>query len=169
MGDEEFLVVSDTLPGDLKWKKMNVEELQEILMQKIDEGFTFPINPKWVLCDPGWRRVYDKLLSSTKANVQDSINCWMPPETGLRKKIDSISARHPLGFRIKGTFDKMKTVRKSMNLGHEGTEEMDLLEEELERYAKIQKSWHKVRLFVYWIRFLREKRFEKEERLALGL
>jgi hypothetical protein len=60
--DDEFLVISDTLPGNIKWKKMNVKELQEILIEKIDVGFTFPINPKWVLCDPGWKRVYE--------------NCW---------------------------------------------------------------------------------------------
>jgi len=154
--DEEFLVVSDTLPGDLKWKKMNVEELQEILIEKIDEGFTFPINPKWVLCDPGWRRVYDKLLASTKPNVQDSINCWMPPDTGLRDAIDAVSARHPLGFRANGASEKI-----------EGTEEMDLMEVELERYVKVAKLWRKVRMFVYWIRFLREKRREREERESL--
>jgi hypothetical protein len=99
--DDEFLVISDTLPGNIKWKKMNVKELQEILIEKIDVGFTFPINPKWVLCDPGWKRVYDKLLASNHPNVQDSINCWLPPESGLREQIEEISARHPDGFKVK--------------------------------------------------------------------
>ena len=153
--DETFLVVSDTLPGNLKWKKMNVEELQEILIQKIEEGFTFPINPKWILCDPGWRRVYDKLRASTKPNVQDSIDCWMPPETGLREKIDAISARHPRGF--------VESILRSRT---EGTETKDLMEEELERYAEVQGYWRKVRLFLYWVRFLRQKRREREEREA---
>ena len=44
--DDEFLIISDTLGGNIKWKKVNAEELQEILIAKIDVGFTFPINPK---------------------------------------------------------------------------------------------------------------------------
>ncbi len=142
--DDEFLVISDTLPGKVKWKKMNVFELQETLMTKIDEGFTFPINPKWVLCDPGWRRVYDKLLASQKPNVQDSINCWLPPETGLREQIDAISKRHPHGF--EGRVCKV-----------EGTEVMDKMEEELERYRRVQALWRKARALVWWIIFLHTK------------
>jgi len=151
--DEDFLVVSDTLPGNLKWKKVKVPELQDILITKIDEGFTFPINPKWVLCDPGWRRVYDKLLASQKPNVQDSLKCWLPPETGLREEIDSISARHPLGF--EGDCAAEKT---------EGTEVMDQLQDDLERYFKLQRAWRKLRLVLHWIRFVREKRREREEK-----
>lgn len=133
---------------------MKVPELQEILIQKIDEGFTFPINPKWVLCDPGWRRVYNKLLASQKPNVQDSINCWLPPGTGLREKIDAISARHPSGFG--GSDTKVKFYRKDRLL----------MEDELERYVKMQRAWRKLRLVLYWIRFVREKRREREEREA---
>eukprot|EP00956_Cyclotella_meneghiniana_P025020 scaffold51314_cov71-Cyclotella_meneghiniana.AAC.2 len=96
--DDEFLIISDTLAGNVKWKKVNAEELQNILIDKIDVGFTFPINPKWVLCDPGWKRVYDKLLASEHPNVQDSINCWLPPGTGLREQIAEISTKHPNGF-----------------------------------------------------------------------
>lgn len=44
--DDEFLVISDTLSGNIKWKKVNVTELQKIMIEKIDDGFTFPLNPK---------------------------------------------------------------------------------------------------------------------------
>jgi len=157
--DETFLVISDTLPGNLKWKKVKVPELQDILLQKINEGFTFPINPKWVLCDPGWRRVYDKLLTSKKPNVQDSINCWLPPGSGLREEIDRISAKYPLGFEG-GTPSRLGATT-------EGTEVRDMMEEDLERYFKMQRAWRKLRLVLYWIRFVREKRREKEERESL--
>lgn len=62
MEDDLFLVISDTLPGKVPWKYVKSDELIDILCQKVDEGFTFPLNPKWVLCDRGWKRVYDKLL-----------------------------------------------------------------------------------------------------------
>ena len=42
--------------------------------------------------------MYDKLLASEHPNVQDSINCWLPPGTGLREQIAKISAKHPNGF-----------------------------------------------------------------------
>ncbi|KAL9178294.1 hypothetical protein ACHAXT_001722 [Thalassiosira profunda] len=149
--DDELLVISDTLPGNVKWKKVNVQELQDLLITKIDEGFTFPINPKWVLCDPGWRRVYDKLLASQKPNVQDSINCWLPPGTGLRAEIDAISEKHPLGF-------EGKFARRKMDLY--------LMEDELERYYKVQRAWRKLRLLLYWMRYVREKQRDREERLS---
>lgn len=145
-------MISDTLPGNLKWKKVKVPELQEILIQKIDEGFTFPINPKWVLCDPGWRTVYDKLLASDKPNVQDSIKCWLPPGTGLREKIDSISERHPQGF-----------GRSVVKDDSEFRRDRNSMMKELET-IKIQMAWRKLRLMLYWIRFLRQKRREMEER-----
>jgi hypothetical protein len=53
------------------------------------------------MCDPGWKRVHGKLLASNHPNVQDSINCWLPPESGLREQIEEISARHPDGFKVK--------------------------------------------------------------------
>ena len=134
--DDEFLVISDTLPGRIKWKKMNVHELQDILIQKIDEGFTFPINPKWVLCDSGWRRVYDKLLASQHPNVQDSLNCWLPPDTGLREQIDEISARHPCGFILAegNTTADFKTLI-----------EMCQLQVKMENKKKIRRAWTKVK------------------------
>ena len=151
--DEQMLVISDTLPGNVKWKKVNVPELQELLITKIDEGFTFPINPKWVLCDPGWRRVYDKLLASKKPNVQDSLNCWLPPETGLREEIDSISERHPLGF-------------EGVATQHGAGAQYDMLQDDLERYLKIQRAWRKLRLLLFWFRFARESRLKREEKAA---
>ena len=133
--DDEFLVISDTLPGSIKWKKMNVNELQDILIQKIDEGFTFPINPKWVLCDPGWRRVYDNLLASQHPNVQDSLNCWLPPETGLRGQIDEISARHPNGF----------VVSKGEARDYKSCISMLQLQIKKENEKKMKRAWMKVR------------------------
>ena len=93
--DDYFLVISDTF-SPVPWKYVNRTELIESLCEKISEGFTFPLNPKWVLCDPGWKHVYDRMLASQKPNVQDSLAIWYPDE--VRAKIDDISARFPDGF-----------------------------------------------------------------------
>lgn len=134
--DEEFLIVSDTLPG-VPWKYVGVSELQEFLCEKIDEGFTFPLNPKWVLCDKGWKEVYNRLMSSEKANVQDSLDIWYPRESGIRERIESIHERHPQGF-IQGK----RYVRMS------GTEAMDLATLELDRFLAFRRAKMKLRAVV---------------------
>jgi len=93
--DDKYLVIlGDADSGKVPWVYVNEQELRELLIEKIDRGFTFPLNPKWVLCDPGWKRVYDKLLQSQASNVQASLDCWYPPSSGIREKIDEVYARH---------------------------------------------------------------------------
>jgi hypothetical protein len=66
------------------------------LAEKIDQGFAFPLNPKWVLCDKGWKELYDKLLASDAPNVQDAMEIWFPPD--VRERIAAISDKHPNGL-----------------------------------------------------------------------
>lgn len=94
--DDYYLVISDTLPGKVPWKYVNSNELLDILCQKVDEGFTFPLNPKWILADPGWKIVYDKLMASDMPHVQQSMTVWYPQQA--RQRIASISTLFPRGF-----------------------------------------------------------------------
>mmetsp|Transcript_36301 Transcript_36301/g.48043 ORF Transcript_36301/g.48043 Transcript_36301/m.48043 type:complete len:689 (+) Transcript_36301:61-2127(+) len=99
--DEKFLVISDSF--DLvPYRYVNVKELRAILSQKIDEGYTFPLNPKWILCDDGWKALYDKLMKSKASYVQESLECWFPKESGIRERFEGISSSHPEGFCLKG-------------------------------------------------------------------
>mmetsp|Transcript_6824 Transcript_6824/g.16242 ORF Transcript_6824/g.16242 Transcript_6824/m.16242 type:complete len:837 (-) Transcript_6824:27-2537(-) len=136
--DDEFLVVSDTLPGGVPWKYVGVEELQKILIHKINDGHTFPLNPKWVLCDPGWKKVYDKLMASDRRNVQESLNVWFPPESGIREHIERVYAKHPSGFaRLKGAEDSRDA--------------MEFAELELERFVNREMGKRKIRAVVAMI------------------
>lgn len=135
--DDEFLIVSDTLPGNVSWQYANVTELQEFLSDKIDEGFTFPLNPKWVLCDKGWKKLYDRLLSSDKPNVQESLNIWFPPKSGIRERIESIHERNPRGF-----------IQEKRDTRYSGTEAMDLASLELDRYLALRRAKMKLRAVV---------------------
>lgn len=73
--------------------------LQDYLMQKVDEGFTFPLNPKWLLCDSrGWYELYQKLLLSENEETQQSMNVWYPPDSGLREQIERVHNMRPEGF-----------------------------------------------------------------------
>ena len=95
--DEDFLVISDSL-GKVPWAYMGLEELQEFLLDRIESGYTFPLNPKWIVCDPGWKRIYDKLLASENEDVRNSMNIWFPLDSGIREQIEDLCARHPRGF-----------------------------------------------------------------------
>lgn len=119
--DEEFLVISENIPDSVvPWKYMGVMELQHFLSRQLDVGYTFPLNLKWVLCDPGWKAIYDKLLASQKPKVQDSLNVWYPLESGLREQVENISNRHPNGFRRNRRLDRMISLHQS------GTAALDL-------------------------------------------
>lgn len=98
--DEEFLVISNDLPDtSLQWKYVDVHHLLSILSSKVDEGFTFPLNPKWILADgPKWKRLYDKMLNSQHPNIVHSMEVWFPRESGIREQIERIYAAYPNGF-----------------------------------------------------------------------
>ena len=48
--DDVFLLISDTF-RPVPWKYVDAGELQEIICQQMKEGFVFPLNPKWILCN----------------------------------------------------------------------------------------------------------------------
>jgi hypothetical protein len=44
--DDEFLVISDHIEEGKAWKYMNANEVQDFLIARIKDGYTFPLNPK---------------------------------------------------------------------------------------------------------------------------
>jgi len=146
--DDEFLIVSDTLPGKGSWKYVNAAELREFLLQKIDEGFTFPLNPKWVLCDEGWNEIYDRLISTDSKNVQESLNIWFPPNTKVRESIEAIRTRHPEGYVVSGERDEEM----------DGTAAMDLATLRLDNFMAVRRARAKIRSALIFRRLLQEVR-----------
>ena len=53
--------------GTVPWRYVNQLELRAFLAERIEEGFAFPLNPKWILCDEGWLPIFEALLSSPHA------------------------------------------------------------------------------------------------------
>ncbi|KAL7540179.1 hypothetical protein ACHAXR_009930 [Thalassiosira sp. AJA248-18] len=137
--DDEFLII---FPGSQIWKYVNEKELLSILREKIQEGYTFPLNPKWLLCDPGWISLFHDLLNSNQSSVQASIDLWFPPESGLRERILDINLRFPNGF-LRGD-----QVQGSPSIA----------EEEYERYLILQRARRKIRGFIYWRNLLLDVR-----------
>jgi hypothetical protein len=155
--DDEFLVISDNFEGQtLPWKYVDQTGLQEILIEKIDQGYTFPINPKWILCDPGWKGVFDRLVASKAANVQDSLRVWYPPGSGILDKIDAIHKRCPNGFQRK-KFDRGEGSC-TFDGDVDGTAAMDLAQLELKYFLTLQRAKRKLRGFLIWRRLLHDQR-----------
>ena len=132
-------VISDTL-SPVPWKYVNERELQSILSERIKEGFMFPLNPKWILCDPGWKKLYDELLASNALYADLSKDVWFPPHSGLRKRIAEIHARHPRGFQKRATsiggYECDQRMHASLNNRDllSGQAAAELAELELEHY-----------------------------------
>jgi len=138
--DEHFLVV---FPGNQMWKYVSAKELQIILSEKIREGYTFPLNPKWLLCDPGWISLFKQLLLSNEPSVQHSIDLWFPRDSGLRERILDICKRFPNGF---------ESIDDSIS--HSSC----IAEQEYDRYLVLQRAKRKMTSFIYWKDLLRDVR-----------
>lgn len=134
-------MICDSIPNKISWKYVGAKELQKILMHKIGDGHTFPLNPKWVLCDPGWKEVYDKLMASDRRDVQESLKVWFPPESGIRETIEQVYAKHPRGF--------CRDVRRSRgHVSDDAIHAMELAELELERFISRERGKSKIRAII---------------------
>lgn len=76
--DSEYLIVWNGWAG-VPWRKVPSAELQGFLLARIAEGYAFPLNPKWILCDPGWYTIYEAMVASTDA--RPALDSWLPPHS----------------------------------------------------------------------------------------
>merc|ERR1719330_1625563 len=93
--EEDFLVVWDRF-DDKPWRYKSQGELISFLLERIEQGYSFPLHPVWVVRDPGWYQVYDALQKSPAA--QGPLQAWFPPQSGIREKVDSIHKALPDGW-----------------------------------------------------------------------
>ena len=149
--DDEFLVIGGNLDG-AKYKYMTLPKLQTFLSEAIDNGFTFPLNPKWVLCDDGWASLWDKLVKSTHPNVQMSITAWYPPGSGLRERIEDVRRKYPEGY------------QSDLSGRKKGTQAWDEAEIALEKYQRIQRAKRKFLCVLCFISVLQQTQKKVEAR-----
>ena len=95
--DDEFLVVWQGFKGT-PWRHFNPKQLREFLTARAADGFVFPLNPKWLLCDEGWYDVYQAMLKTPDG--REAINAWVPAH--IQKQIAAIRQEYPTGFQRVG-------------------------------------------------------------------
>jgi hypothetical protein len=129
--DTEYLVVWEGL-SPVRWKYVGPDELQSFLLERVSDGFAFPLNPKWVLCDAGWMRVFEALLQS--AHASQPMEAWFPQASGLRERIFEIARQHPGGFvqLLDASGVRAPSLDPSLALG------------ELERYETLKRAKRKL-------------------------
>jgi len=135
--DEEYLIVWEGFDKG-SWKYVDEPTLRAFLSARIDDGYSFPLNPKWVLCDQGWYDLWEKMNASKAAAA--ALDSWFPRSSGLRERIAKIHEDHPEGFK--------HTAADGHVIEHEIDCDMaDLL---LERDMTLQRAKQKLKMVLLW-------------------
>lgn len=131
--DENFLIIWQGFEK-VPWRYVHPDGLREFLLNRIEDGFSFPMNPKWVLCDEGFYELFDKLDKSPQA--QKSLSAWFPAESGLRERLREIHEKYPNGF-----------VRTALGAGEQPESllaDHDAAQWELKRFMTLQRAKRKM-------------------------
>jgi len=94
--DDDYLVIWEGF-DDKPWDYLLEDDLREWLLERIEEGFSFPLNPVWPARDDGWFEVWKAIWD--EHDPKGTCDSWYPPESGIREKIDKMHDEFPLGFR----------------------------------------------------------------------
>lgn len=126
---------------------MNRHELVQFLLDRVKDGFVFPPNPKWVLCDEGYYEVWQALHSTEES--REKLRVWFPREAEIEEKIEAIRALHPLGF----------VSRVDMNQDEQ--ESMIAMQElALKRKKTMRRAKFKLKLILIFLNIARKKNKE---------
>lgn len=94
--DEEFLVIWDGFEGK-PWQYILPDQLREFLLQRIRDGYSFPLNPVWPLRDKGWYEIFAALKES---NADQCFEAWYPADSGAVAEIEALHKEFPEGFSV---------------------------------------------------------------------
>jgi len=97
--DPEYLVVWEGFNKSVEakpWAYLDEEELRAFLYDRIQDGYSFPLNPVWPVRDTGWYEVFNALEENPL--TRSHFSSWYPPGSGIREKIKAIHEEFPEGF-----------------------------------------------------------------------
>jgi len=136
--DDEFLVVWEGYKGT-PWRYVNPSQLRHFLTRRAADGFVFPLNPKWLLCDEGWYDVFQTLRNHSEG--RKAIDAWVPSH--LQKQITALHHAYPEGFqRVGATPAELETVE----------EDYEIAELHLKRYIIVRRAKLKLRSILLFVK-----------------
>lgn len=118
--DEEYLVVWEKLP-DKPWTYLREEPLRQFLLDRANDGFSFPLNPVWPVRDHGWYEIFEVLQKKVESSI--NLSKLLPQESGLMAKIQDIHTAYPDGFVRKDSktmAEETKTMAEISNVMKSG-------------------------------------------------
>jgi hypothetical protein len=92
--DDEYLVVWDGFP-EKPWEYRTEQTMREFLMSRMDDGYSFPLNPVWPVRDKGWWEVWEK---SQKVVAANNLAAWYNKKLGVMDLMTKIHGSCPNGF-----------------------------------------------------------------------
>eukprot|EP00929_Paragymnodinium_shiwhaense_P098622 TRINITY_DN600_c0_g3_i1.p1 TRINITY_DN600_c0_g3~~TRINITY_DN600_c0_g3_i1.p1 ORF type:complete len:836 (+),score=202.96 TRINITY_DN600_c0_g3_i1:169-2676(+) len=93
--DDEFLVVWTEFPQK-PWAYFTEEKLRAFLMERINDGYAFPVNAVWPVRDKGWFEVFEALKKS--AEGKKVLPSWYLPQLRLEERIQTLHKQFPKCF-----------------------------------------------------------------------
>ena len=85
--DTEFLILWDGFPDPSKpWEYRDGTGLLEFLLKRIDEGYSFPLNPVWPVRDKGWYTVFEALRQ--RVDSEGPFEAAFPPGSDILERVD---------------------------------------------------------------------------------
>jgi len=136
--DDEFLVVWEGYKGT-PWRYLNPSQLRRFLSARAADGFVFPLNPKWLLCDEGWYDVFQALRNASEG--RKAIDAWVPSH--LQKQITALRHAYPEGFqRVGATPAELESVE----------EDYEIAELLLKRYIILRRAKLKLRSILLFVK-----------------
>jgi len=72
--------------------------LREFLLERVHEGYVFPLNPVWPVRDKGWWEILQAMLKHEEA--KKCLNSWLPPEIKYLEKAQDLHDKYKDGFMI---------------------------------------------------------------------
>eukprot|EP00928_Gymnodinium_smaydae_P008401 TRINITY_DN13064_c0_g1_i1.p1 TRINITY_DN13064_c0_g1~~TRINITY_DN13064_c0_g1_i1.p1 ORF type:complete len:848 (-),score=201.58 TRINITY_DN13064_c0_g1_i1:376-2574(-) len=134
--DDEFLVVwtqflAKPFSYSKPWAYFTEDKLREFLLDRVSDGFAFPINPTWPVRDKGWFKVLEALEKSSEG--QKTLPSWYLPHLKITERIKGIHAQFPECFKQQAKeAEKVETdePRKTTASGEKSSDDNDAIKVE---------------------------------------
>lgn len=95
------------------------------MFDRVADGYTFPLNPIWVVRDPGWYVIYQALKGSPPA--AQSLEAWYPNDSSIDERIEKLHREYPDGFEAVGSPGHQAVERRPSEIENlDYTERYDL-------------------------------------------
>ncbi|CAJ1367601.1 unnamed protein product [Effrenium voratum] len=98
--DDEYLIVWKGFEetGGKPWDYTTEVGLREFLLQRVNDGYVFPLNPVWPVRDPGWWEILQAMMAQPVA--KKCLESWFPPEIKYFEAAQALHLKYEQGFRI---------------------------------------------------------------------